>query len=371
MLGCAVNACGNYNRATKGSNIRYYRFPKDKALAKQWIAACKRYDVINIKNGITMRQAENIEHYIEEQKRRKIDIDIDIGDITISNLNVKEEILTEPNTEESTDVLTSLELLETDENDNIETIQLHVDENRNIVEGHIGPLKILRQLFLCGVLAPSDITISNLNVKEEILTEPNTEESTDVLTSLELSETDENNNIETIQLHVDENRNIDRNEMSTLKKRIEELEKENLTLLREIQENYKKYDHLKKNLELFFTNGQMKRLMDSKCGRAHWSPKDIASAISLRSVSPKAYRYLKRTGYPLPALSTLRRWASSFSVDTGVLYDVMKLLKTKANSLSKLKKLCVLSFDEIYVSNRVDIEKREQQRIGPHMFRTE
>lgn len=100
--------------------------------------------------------------------------------------------------------------------------------------------------------------------------------------------------------------------MSTLKKRIEELEKENLTLLREIQENDKKYDHLKKNLELFFTNGQMKRLMDSKCGRAHWSPKDIASAISLRSVSPKAYRYLKRTGYPLPALSTLRRWASNF-----------------------------------------------------------
>lgn len=82
--------------------------------------------------GITMRQAENIEHYIEEQKRRKIDIDIDIGDITISNLNVKEEILTEPNTEESTDVLTSLELLETDENDNIETIQLYVDENRNM-----------------------------------------------------------------------------------------------------------------------------------------------------------------------------------------------------------------------------------------------
>ncbi|KAK9721164.1 Transposase protein [Popillia japonica] len=187
--------------------------------------------------------------------------------------------------------------------------------------------------------------------------------------------------------------------MSTLKKRIEELEKENLTLLREIQENDKKYDHLKKNLELFFTNGQMKRLMDSKCGRAHWFPKDIASAISLRSVSPKAYRYLKRTlrsvspkayrylkrtGYPLPALSTLRRWASNFSFDTGVLYDVMKLLKTKANSLSKLEKLCVLSFDtkanslskleklcvlsfdEIYVSNRVDIEKREQQRIGPH-----
>lgn len=34
--------------------------------------------------------------------------------------------------------------------------------------------------------------------------------------------------------------------MSTLKKRIEELEKENLTLLKEIQENDKKYDHLRK-----------------------------------------------------------------------------------------------------------------------------
>lgn len=52
MPGCAVFGCNNYNRVTKGTNIKYFRFPKSKELSKQWISACRRKDNINLKNGV-------------------------------------------------------------------------------------------------------------------------------------------------------------------------------------------------------------------------------------------------------------------------------------------------------------------------------
>lgn len=51
MPGCAVYGCGNYNRKTKGTNIKYFRFPYNEDLAKKWINACKRKDKFNLKYG--------------------------------------------------------------------------------------------------------------------------------------------------------------------------------------------------------------------------------------------------------------------------------------------------------------------------------
>ncbi|KAL1493952.1 hypothetical protein ABEB36_009631 [Hypothenemus hampei] len=51
MPGCAVANCKNFNRKTKGTDIRYFRFPKNEDLAKQWVSACGRKDEINLKNA--------------------------------------------------------------------------------------------------------------------------------------------------------------------------------------------------------------------------------------------------------------------------------------------------------------------------------
>lgn len=46
--------------------------------------------------------------------------------------------------------------------------------------------------------------------------------------------------------------------------------------------------------------------------RVRWDVEDITAAASLKSISPKCYRHLKNNmGIPLPAPSTLRRWAST------------------------------------------------------------
>ncbi|XP_057658778.1 uncharacterized protein LOC130895480 isoform X2 [Diorhabda carinulata] len=102
-------------------------------------------------------------------------------------------------------------------------------------------------------------------------------------------------------------------EINNLKEKIKMLEEQREALLRNIDvvkdSAHKKYQDA---LATVFTKGQIQKLMDPIKGKKiRWSSEDIASAISLRSVSPKAYRYLRTNSYPLPALSTLRRWVSS------------------------------------------------------------
>lgn len=55
--------------------------------------------------------------------------------------------------------------------------------------------------------------------------------------------------------------------------------------------------------------------------------------------------------FPLPALSTLWRWASTFSVEPGILRDMLMLMQKETYDMTEIKRLCVLSFDEMYVSN--------------------
>lgn len=107
----------------------------------------------------------------------------------------------------------------------------------------------------------------------------------------------------------------------------------------------------------------MRRILQPKNKNVPCSPEDIASAISLRSVSPKAYRYLRLHKYPLPALSTLRKWASTFSVEPGVLHDVIRLMHKISPQMTEMERLCILSFDEIYVSNRIDIENNNNRQL--------
>ncbi|VEN37621.1 unnamed protein product [Callosobruchus maculatus] len=103
-------------------------------------------------------------------------------------------------------------------------------------------------------------------------------------------------------------------EINALQNKIRRLEEENNELRRKVKEaeisTEQRYEAI---LSKVFTKGQIKKLKCSaKDKRIRWSPEDISSAISLRSVSPKAYRYLKANNYPLPALSTLRKWVSDW-----------------------------------------------------------
>ncbi|XP_071652398.1 uncharacterized protein [Temnothorax longispinosus] len=65
-----------------------------------------------------------------------------------------------------------------------------------------------------------------------------------------------------------------------------------------------------------FSPGQIRMILNPSLRKIKWSSEDIARAISLRCVSPKAYRYMKNVlQMPLPGLSTLRRCTASSQAD--------------------------------------------------------
>lgn len=67
-------------------------------------------------------------------------------------------------------------------------------------------------------------------------------------------------------------------------------------------------------LRKVFTPGQIRSLMSSRNIRIKWSSEDIISAIALRSLSPKAYTYLRSVKkILLPCAATLHNWIASFS----------------------------------------------------------
>lgn len=133
-------------------------------------------------------------------------------------------------------------------------------------------------------------------------------------------------------------------------------------------------DNKKKNVNVVpvdalrkvFTIGQLKMLISQNSKtRVRWSAEDITSAIALKSLSPKAYRYLRNVKkMPLPCVSTLYNWCATFTIPLGILKDVLQIMKEKGESLRTTERLTVLTFDEMYVSNKIDVERREQKIYG-------
>lgn len=121
-------------------------------------------------------------------------------------------------------------------------------------------------------------------------------------------------------------------------------------------------------LQKVFTAGQIKLLMSSNTNtRIKWSAEGITSAIALRSISPKAYRYLRNVKkMPLPCMSTLNNWGTTFNIPPGILTDVLHIMKEKGQNLCTEDKLTVLTFDELYISNKIDLHRKEQKIYGPN-----
>lgn len=145
-----------------------------------------------------------------------------------------------------------------------------------------------------------------------------------------------------------------------LKKQVKRLQGDKSKL----QTDYKK---MCEALKKVFTKKQIEVLLSQKNKtRVHWTLEDISAAISLRSISPRAYRYLKDNNYPLPGLSTLRNWACRMELNPGILESIIFLMKEKSSNLKNQEKLCMICFDEIYISRKIEINKTKEQVVGPH-----
>ena len=140
-----------------------------------------------------------------------------------------------------------------------------------------------------------------------------------------------------------------------------------------LQENLRKVkrilaDNRKKHstcLKKYLTPGQVKAVLSEKT-RTRWSVEDIRAAVTLRALSSSCYSYLRnRRSFPLPGLSTLRRWTQSISCKPGLLYDIIELLKQRAVVLDEREKVLVLSVDEMSISKTIEYDKNADILYGP------
>lgn len=130
----------------------------------------------------------------------------------------------------------------------------------------------------------------------------------------------------------------------------------------------KKSSDINSILSTVFSPGQIQAIHLGPKWKKHirWSAEDISSAISLQSVSSKAYRYLsKKCNFPLPSATTLCRWAQQMSFKKGFIEEVFAIMYGKVEHMSTLERIAVISFDEMYLSKRIEFEPKSEQILGP------
>ena len=124
-------------------------------------------------------------------------------------------------------------------------------------------------------------------------------------------------------------------------------------------------DVVRSNLIKYFSPSQVDFLLTGIPVK-HWCEDDISRALTLRYLSPKAYRYLRNTvQFPYPSISTLHRWISKINVEPGILTSVLKLLQHKATTMIEWDRLCVMSFDEMSVAYEWTYDKGTDTLYSP------
>ena len=128
-----------------------------------------------------------------------------------------------------------------------------------------------------------------------------------------------------------------------------------------------KQNLVRAELSKSFTDSQAKTLAERK-KRVRWGIKDISQGLILRTLSKKAYQYIRSNQiFPLPAISTLRKWIRNFKCQPGIQLPILRIIKEKIlaeNSASY--RAASLSFDEMDMSRQHQYDHRNDQVLGPN-----
>ena len=130
-----------------------------------------------------------------------------------------------------------------------------------------------------------------------------------------------------------------------------------------------------RSVSRIFSPKQIQKLCNPESA-VHWTDSDMSNAISLDSVSSKAYTYLRDTlHYPLPSRSTIQRWLSQIQVRPGILHSVLNLLSVQFQNASLMERIGTLAFDEMGIDERYCYDEKDDiiyggadQLLGMYVF---
>ncbi len=118
----------------------------------------------------------------------------------------------------------------------------------------------------------------------------------------------------------------------------------------------------KEKLSTFLNADQMTKLESSV---REWSNESIVKGLKFRfSLGVHGYEFLRSTGYPLPGYSTLTRRIREFKINFGTFQAEEEILRHKVSSLAENDRFCILSFDEMEISEQLDYDKNLKQYFG-------
>ena len=150
--------------------------------------------------------------------------------------------------------------------------------------------------------------------------------------------------------------------LAIMTKRLEKA-KSNKHLPRLIKEGVEEF--LKsKNL----TPAQIKCLLNNK-RRARVTKDDILNSLYLRSISSRAYEYLRKNGILyLPSRQTIEKWLDGMmTCKNGFNDDAISVQRKKLEaSDNPLYKYTQLTFDEVHIKQSIELNRKDQEVIGPH-----
>lgn len=161
-------------------------------------------------------------------------------------------------------------------------------------------------------------------------------------------------------------------EVLQLKKQVSNLVRDNMQLKKELENSkqneqksfQKATDYLKDTLRGKFSSAQVDSLITGK-PVTRWKEEDISTAITLRSLSSKAYNFLRTKMIPLPSTTTINRWVSDMPVEPGILDSVLTMLKHQSETMTEAERLCTLSLDETSVQREWTYDKATDRIYEP------
>ena len=112
------------------------------------------------------------------------------------------------------------------------------------------------------------------------------------------------------------------------------------------------------------TKNQINHVIGSS-SKTFYTKDDLCTALVLHSISPKAYKILRKysmTLSPLPHPSTLRRRIKNFVCGPGLQSELFKLLQLKLSTEEDGCRQAVIVFDEMAVLECFEYSKRLKRK---------
>jgi len=322
---CAVASCKNTGRNEAGKNLSFHRFPKDDRLVKVWISRCCRKDPFNVN---TARICS--EHFENEQFVRDLRSEL-LGDAVKARHILRDDAIPIRKLPYKTSPVKS-------------------PGRSGRATKRRAKVSLDELLFDTTEVSDQSMNLNAIDPSESNLNDAGCQQCASLQAECDR-----------LQKELEKQMNNHIAERNRLENRIRfwrDAARKNKTSFQP-----RKIEH---NLKRIFSPGQIRCLQNGKKA-IRWSKEDILHALELRTVSQKAYVYLRSNKQvPLPGVSTLRRWVGGFSCRPGISQFSLEILKAKGSRFARWDRVCVLSFDEVSVDQRMCYDAREDQVLGPY-----